>query len=104
MKAQIVQLVDQDRNTVARARVLPHEDYYAGPIDLDPMPGHLRMLFDEYEQIVDGQMFSLLDEIEEKIAATSLRILAEDGREAAVRELQIYPKVGRVSFKLLRGM
>ncbi len=58
-------------------------------------------VFDEFEEIVNGQMFSFLDEIEGKIAVLSLKAAFDsNGSEVSVEELQVYPSTGDVSFKL----
>jgi hypothetical protein len=100
MSQQAVKLIDQGGNVVASARVADEGGYYGGTIDLGGMPDVMRRVFDEFEEIVNGQMLSFLDEIEGKIAALSLRVLLQDGSSARVRDLQIYPATGDVSFKL----
>ena len=101
MNERTVKLMDQDRNVVAVARVVEEGGRYEGAVDLTRTPADLRALFEEFEEIVNGQMFSFLDEIEDKIAALSLKtVLDNNGTEASVRELQIYPSTGEISFKL----
>ena len=56
-------------------------------------------MFTEFEECVEGQMFTHADEIEAKIAAINLRAVFPDGDEAEVVELQVFPGTTRVSFK-----
>lgn len=96
-------LVDQSATKVAVLNVEPSGDGYRGTICLDAMPPDLRRLFIEFEENVEGQMFTLADEIEEKIAAVPLRVVFPNGVEAPVEDLQVYPSTGRVSFKVRQG-
>ena len=63
------------------------------------MPPGLKRLFEEYEEIVEGQIFALLDGIEEKIGVIPFKVSFEDGTEASVEDLQVFPSTGAVSFK-----
>jgi hypothetical protein len=102
MKTRTVKIIDPDRKVVATAQVAKRGERFAGLIDLAPMPVSLRQQFEEYEEIVNGQVFSLLDEIEEQIGASGLKLVFEDGSEAAMVDLQVYPSTGRVSFKIMK--
>jgi uncharacterized protein YlaN (UPF0358 family) len=102
MSTLTVRIIDPCRKVVATARVAKRRDRFAGLIDLNLLPVSLRQQFEEYEEIVNGQMFSLLDEIEEQIAALMLRVVFEDDSEAAVVDLQVFPSIGRVSFKIAK--
>jgi hypothetical protein len=102
MSTRTVKIIDQSRGVVATAQVTERGERFAGLIDLSPMPARLRETFEEYEEIVNGQMFSLLDEIEAQIGTVPLQVVFEGGGEAAVEELQIYPSTGRVSFKIAK--
>ena len=95
-----VKLIDQSRNVLATARVVNEGDRYGGTIDLRYAPPVLRRPFAEFEEIVNGQMFSFLDEIEEKIGALPIKAVFESGKEVPVKDLQVYPSTGSVSFKL----
>jgi len=97
-----IKVIDQCRDVVASAQVAERGDCFAGLIDLSQMPASLRRKFEEYEEIVNGQMFSLLDEIAEQIGAIPLKVVFEEGYEVFVVDLQIYPGIGRVSFKILK--
>jgi hypothetical protein len=100
MNAKSVQIVDPSRNVVATAQGAEKDRGFAGSIDLRSMPADLLRRFEAYEEIVNGQMFSLLDEFEEEIGAIPLVAVFDEGQEFPVEDLQIYPSVGRVSFKL----
>jgi hypothetical protein len=101
MSARTVKLIDQARNVIAVTHVADKGGRYEGTIDLTCAPPSLRTLFNEFEEIVNGQMFSFLDEIETKIASFSLKaVFDNNGAELSVKELQIYPSTGDVSFKL----
>ena|SRR5947209_11479574 len=102
MSTETVKIIDSSRKVVATAQVAEREEGFAGLVDLSPMPASLREKFDEYEEIVNGQMFSLLDEIEEQIRAFPLRVVFEDGLESSMEGLQIYPSSRRVSFRLVK--
>lgn len=100
MSIQNVKLIDHARNVLATAQVAEEEDHYGGTIDLCCTPAGLRALFEEFEETVNGQMFSFLDEIEDKIAALAIRVAFDNGQEAAVKDLQVYPSTGAFSFRL----
>src|SRR2546426_25117 len=100
MSTKTVKIIDQRREVVATAQVTQTGERFAGLIDLSPMPASLRERFEEYEEIVNGQMFSLLDEIEEQIGAVPLKAVFEGGCESVLEELQIYPSTRRVTFKI----
>lgn len=102
MALRNVKMIDHQRDVVATAQVVEREDCFAGLVDLSRMPADIRRKFEEYEEIVNGQMFSLLDEIEEQIGAIPLKVVFEEGAEVSVADLQIYPGAGRVSFKILK--
>jgi hypothetical protein len=87
---------------VATAQVVKQGEGFTGWIDLSPMPTSLQQKFLEYEEIVNGQMFSLLDEIEEQIRALLLKIRFDTGHEAVIEDLQIYPSTNRISFKFVK--
>jgi hypothetical protein len=100
MNDRTVQIVDQSCGIVATAQVAETDGVCAGSIDLRSMPADLRRRFEAYEEIVNGQMFSLLDEMEEQIGEIQLVAIFEDGEEFPVEDLQIYPRERRVSFKV----
>jgi hypothetical protein len=100
MTKRSVKFLDRFRNVLATARVADEGDHFGGTIELERMPVELRRLFDEFEEVVNGQMFSFLDEVQEKISSFPLKVVFEDGEEVSVKDLQIYPSTGNVSFKL----
>jgi hypothetical protein len=104
MISQRVTLIDQGRQVIATAQVAEQEGAFVGRIDLSLTPVSLRRLFEEYEEIVNTQTFSLLDEIEEKIENLYLKVVFEDGYEAALADVQIYPSTNKVSFQVLKGI
>ena len=100
MKLQTVQLIDPARKVVATAQVADEGTHYGGTIDLRETPPSLRALFEEFEENVNGQMFTFADEVGEKIAALRLVAAFDTGHEAYVKDLQVFPGTGDVSFKL----
>ena len=100
MTTQSICLVDQSSTTVAVLNVTLIGDRYRGTICLDATPPELKHLFEEFEENVEGQMFSLADEIEEKIGEIPLKVVFPNGMEASVEDLQVYPSTRRVSFKI----
>jgi hypothetical protein len=97
---QRVRLIDESRNTLATAQVVDEGEYYGGTIDLTSTPAGPRALFEEFEEVVNGQMFSLLDEIQAKISVLRIQAVFESGYRADVRDLQAFPTAGDVSFKV----
>src|SRR4051794_11620500 len=100
MTTQTVTFIDKDRNLLATARVVDEGTYYGGVIDLTPTPARLRALFDEFEEIVNGQMLSFLDDIQSRLDALAIQVVLVTGSSVPVRDLQVYPSTGDVSFKL----
>jgi len=103
MSSQRVTLIDQERQVVATAQVAEQDGHFIGRLDLSPMPVTLQRLFEEYEEIVHTQTFSLLDAIEEKIATLRLKVVFADGHAADLADVQIYPSTKKVSFKVVKG-
>jgi hypothetical protein len=99
MSHRPIYLIDQNAAQVAALDVQFRDDHFEGTISLDATPPQLRELFEQFEEIVENQLFSLLDDIEEKIAAIALRVVFEDGEEADVADLQVFPSTNAVSFK-----
>lgn len=100
MTTQTVYRIDQSSTKIAVLHVEPSGDHYRGTICLDATPPELANLFQEFEENIEGQMFSLADEVEEKIGAIPLRVVFPNGIEAYVDDLQVYPNTKRVSFKV----
>jgi hypothetical protein len=100
MNPRQVQFVDPDRVVLASAQVVDEGGHFGGTIDLHLMPAHLISLFEEFEEIVNGQMFAFLDEIQDKIGSIPIKAVFDDGEEVCVRDLQVFPGAGEVSFRL----
>jgi hypothetical protein len=102
MTVTSVKLIAGSGNVIGTALVAANEALFRGQIDLSYTPPELIRVFKEYEDIVNGQMFSLLDDIEERIAALALRVAFDEGLEVGVEDVQVYPTTGRVSFKVVQ--
>ncbi len=100
METRTVKLIDQSGKVVATAQVDDEGTYYGGTIDLRDTPPSLRALFEEFEEIVNGQMFAFLDDIQERIGALPLKVVFDTGQEVHVKDLQVFPSTGDVSFRL----
>jgi hypothetical protein len=98
--ARNVKVIDQSRQVVAVGRVTVEADRFFGELDLRSMPVSLRQTFEEFEEIVNDQIFSLLDDIEERIRGLSLKVALEGSNEAKVEDFQLYPSTGLVSFRI----
>jgi hypothetical protein len=99
MHTRTVKFLDKERKIVATAQVSEQEGRFSGSIDLSCMPENLRKTFETYEEIANGQIFSLLDEVEDEINALEFTAIFESGCKAVVSDLQIYPSSARVSFR-----
>lgn len=97
---QDVRLIDRSLGVLAVAQVADEDGSFGGTIDLRSTPAELRALFEEFEAIVNGQMFVFLDEIQEKIGALPIRARFDDGSEAEIKDLQVFPSTGDISFRL----
>jgi len=100
MNSQHVRLVDRSRNVWAEAQIVEQDDHFGGIVDLRATPGPILTLFEEFEEVVNGQMFVFLDEIQGKIDSFSFRVIFNDGVEASVKDLQVFPSSGELSFRL----
>lgn len=100
MTLRSVQLIDPSRTVLAEAQVADEGSYYGGIIDLRRTPSELRALFDEFEEIVNGQMFAFLDALQAKIEALHLKAVFDNGVEECIKDLQVFPSTGDVSFRL----
>lgn len=100
MDMTVVKLIDAAGNVWAVAQVAEDGDHFGGGIDLAGVPTDVRSLFDEFEEIVNGQMLSFLDEIQTKIAALPIKAALANGQEMAIKDLQVFPSTGDISFKL----
>ena len=96
-------LADAATARLAALTVASVGDHFEGTIQTDHLPDDLRRLFAEFEEVVEGQMFSLLDQVENRIRAARLRVLWEDGADTPVSDLQVFPSTGAVSFRATPG-
>jgi hypothetical protein len=99
MTTRRVRLVDRSRAVLAVAHVTDEGGYFGGAIDLRSTPAHVLALFEEFEEVVNGQMFAFLDEVREKIGSLSLRAAFDDGSECDIEDLQVFPSSSDVSFR-----
>lgn len=104
MKNHPIHLIDQTASRIATLDVSPLGDHYEGTISLDSTPVQLKRLFEEYEEIVEGQIFSMLDNIEDKICKLGLRVVFDNGAIASVCDLQVLPSSSSVSFKTRQSL
>src|SRR5258708_36158228 len=100
MNGPIVKLIDPRRNVLAAAQVADEGEHYGGTIDLARTPPDVCALFEAFEEVVNGQMFSLLDEVQARIGSLAIKAVFDDGSEVGVKDLQVFPSTGDVSFKL----
>jgi len=100
MTTQNISFLDSNRKVVATACVADCGDHFGGTIDMKAMPENLRALFEEFEEIVNGQMFAFLDDVQRKIGSHRITAQFEDGFELPVKDLQVFPSQGELSFQL----
>lgn len=100
MTQQTVKFLDRFDRVLAIARVADEGTHFGGTIELERTPADIRTLFDEFEEIVNEQMFSFLDAVEEKIQSLGIRVVFEDGSQTPVAHLQVFPTSEAVSFKI----
>jgi hypothetical protein len=100
MPSQCVRLIDPIGVVVARVSVANQGGRCSGTVDLSATPQRLRALFDEFEEVVTGQMLGLVDDVADRIAAQGLKAVLDDESEFELRDLQIFPGDGSISFEL----
>jgi hypothetical protein len=98
-----LKLLSKTSQVVATGQVTEANGFFEGTIDFADMPDDLRALFEEFDEVVNGQMLSLVDEVQDKIGSLGLRVVLDNGVEVPVRDLQIYPSSGDVSFRLVEA-
>ena len=81
MNMQTIRLMDSSAHEIATAQVTPEGEHYGGIMDLRALPPSMRALFEELEEIVNGQMFVFLDAIQEKIGALSIKAVFDNGAD-----------------------
>lgn len=104
MKTQTVRLIDGSGNVLAVAHVVNEGGHYGGTIDLNDTAADVRALFEKFDEIVNGQQFSLLQGIQDKINSLSVKAVLDNGDEACVNDLQVFPSTGDVSFRLAEAL
>ncbi len=100
MNTESVKMIGENHEVVAIAQVDQRGEVFSGTIHLDSLPISVRRMFEEFEELVNGQMFSLLDDVQDRIDGLLWRVKFADGVERAIADLQIFPSTQRVSFKL----
>lgn len=100
MSARTIKLLGPKGDLLATAQVNWKETFFSGTINLSMMPLPLLRTFEEFEELVNGQNFSLLDDIEQRIGDLGIKVDFDDGRVAEVEDLQIYPSTCLISFKV----
>jgi hypothetical protein len=98
MCIKLIEVVDPIQNLVATAEVEDKGDYYSGSVN--KMSEALRLEFEEYESLINDQIFSLLDQIEERISIDSFTVIFDGNTKFYIDNLQIFPKAGTISFKV----
>ena len=71
-----------------------------GTVELASMPAEMRQTFQAFEDIVNGQTFSVLDMIEDRIKSLALKVAFGEGPAIPVENVQVFPSAGTVSFEL----
>jgi hypothetical protein len=99
MRNRPLYLIDRSATRIATLDVSFVGDHFEGSISLESTHPQLKRLFEEYEEIVEGQVLGLLDEIEQKINTLQVRTVFDDGSMTNVCDLQVYPSTNSVSFK-----
>jgi hypothetical protein len=94
-------LLDSQQNILAKITVTEiNGNLYIGDITDDDLPDNIRETFLRYEEIINGQMFSLLDEIETQIDSLGLAVSEEDNlKPLKIRDLQMMSD-GKISFRM----
>src|SRR5262245_62143785 len=98
--AQQVDLVDAHGTLIGVASVAVEKDLWIGKIDLSDTPPNALALFREFDEMVNGQTFSLADELTARIAALgTCAILGQGNQRLRITDLQIYPTDKGISFR-----
>lgn len=100
MSLHPVRLIDRSSAKIADLDVALTGDRYSGTICLEETPPQLQRLFEQFEEMVEGQMFGLADEIEAEIEAIGPSVVFANGLASVIEDLQVYPSTKRVSFKI----
>lgn len=92
-------LVDRLGIVVGRVCVNYSSNLYSGTINLLGVPRDTVVLFEEYEMLVNGQVLTLIDDLDYRIEQMKIVFVSEGNVPIRVLDLQVYPSVGRVSFR-----
>ena len=98
--SQEVALIDDTGAVVGVAQVDQERELFSGSVDLRAMPADMLRKFEEFEEIVNDQTFSLVDQVQQEIERLGLKAVFGNGRQEAIDDLQIYPTDGVLSFQL----
>jgi hypothetical protein len=99
MTQRPVYLIDASAAELGALDVLLVGDHFEGTIVLGRLPDDLRTLFVEFEEVVEGQLFSLLDQVEMRIRDAGLRFRWENGATTQAEDLQVFPSTGAMMFR-----
>ena len=80
---------------------MEQNDHFGGTVELGAAPASVRALFEEFEEVVNGQMFAFVDEVQAKVDSLATRAVFDDGFEAPITDLQVFPGSGELSFRLV---
>ena len=97
---QHIDLCDRNGRRVATADVEERGQDMIGSVNLELMPTELSNLFARFETAVNEQLLSEVDELETEIERAELVARFQDGRAWSVVDLQVFPRVGQLSFRL----
>jgi hypothetical protein len=98
MNRSPIKLIDPARRVLAIGHITEEGDHFGGILDLRNTPHYTRAIFEEFEEIVSGQVFSCLDEIQARIRALGITVAFDNGREVCAGDLQVFPSTGDFSF------
>jgi len=99
MKTETVRLIDATGRLVAVARVAATGGRYEGDVDLSGAAPEVQELFQEFEEVVNDQIFSFLDDVQSRIADLGVVAVFDDQSRTPVKDLQIYPASAGISFE-----
>ena len=98
MSTHTVHLHDAFGQVLATAVVSKDGGTFAGTVDLTSTPPDARDLFEEFEEVVNGQMLSLVDDVADRIAALHVTATLDNKWMMGVENLQVFPTEGTISF------
>ncbi|WP_338866429.1 hypothetical protein [Myxococcus stipitatus] len=92
-------MVDAQGHLIGEVRVSAEGGLWSGEIDLRGTAPSIVSLFNQFEDVVNGQMLSFLDDLETEIRQLGARFLIAEGQALPVGDLQVYPELRVVSFR-----